>query len=59
MNFYDAVRLGQEIASELENGIVFFEPNLVVVRFVTEEEMERAVGQLVQSSWVASLTPDE
>ena len=59
LNFYDAVRLGQEIASELENGVVFFEPNLVVVRSVTEEEMERAVGQLVRSSWVASLTPDE
>ena len=58
LNFYDAVRLGQEIASELENGVVFFEPNLVVVRSVTEAEMERAAGLLVQSGLVASLIPD-
>ena len=58
LNFYDAVRLGQEIESELENGGVFFEPNLVVVRSVTKAEMERAAGQLVQSGLVASLTPE-
>jgi hypothetical protein len=58
LNFYDAVRLGQEIESELENGGVFFEPNLVVVRSVTKAEMERVAGQLVQYGLVASLTPE-
>lgn len=58
LNFYDAVRLGQEIESELENGGVFFEPNLVVVRSVTKAAMERAAEQLVQSGLVALLTPD-
>lgn len=58
LNFYDAVRLGQEIESELENGSVFFEPNLVIVRSVTKVEIERAAAHLVQSGLVASLTPE-
>lgn len=57
LNFYDAVRLGQEIKSGLERGGVFFEANLIVVRSVTEEEMARAVEQLVYSGQVASLVP--
>lgn len=58
LNFYDAVRLGQELESELERGSVFFEPNLVVVRSVTRSDMERAVELLVQSGRVASLMPE-
>lgn len=58
LNFYDAVRLSQEIESELESGGVFFEPNLVIVRSVTRSDMERAAEQLVQSGQVASLTPE-
>lgn len=58
LNFYDAVRLRQEIESEFENGRVFFESNLVIVRKVTKEEMERAVEQLVQSGLVASLAAE-
>ena len=59
LNFYDAVRLGQEIQNEIESGGVFFEPNLIVVQSVTREEMTRAVEQLVQSGQVASLIPGE
>lgn len=58
LNFYDAVRLGQEIENELENGGVFFEPNLVVVRSVTKSEMERAAEQLVRSGLMVSLAPE-
>lgn len=58
LNFYDAVRLNQEIKSELESGSVFFEPNLVVVRSVTRADMEQAAEQLVQSGQVASLIPE-
>jgi hypothetical protein len=58
LNFYDAVRLRQEIESELEGSGVFFEPNLVIVPSVTRADMERAVEQLVQSGQVASLTPE-
>jgi len=57
LSFYDAVRLSQEIESELESGGVFFEPNLVIVRSVTRIEMERAVEQLVQSGLMALLVP--
>jgi hypothetical protein len=59
LNFYDAARLGQEVESALENGGMFFEPNLVIVRSVTRAEMERAVEQLVQSGLVASLTAEQ
>lgn len=58
LNFYDVVRLGQEIESEFERGGLFFEPNLVIVRSVTKAEMEGATEQLVQSGLVASLTPE-
>ncbi|GLR13241.1 hypothetical protein GCM10007907_20310 [Chitinimonas prasina] len=58
LNFYDAARLGQEIESELESGNVFFEPNLVIVRSVTKEEMERAVEDLVRFGLVVSLAPE-
>ena len=58
LNFYDAVRLGQEIKDELERGGVFFEPNLVVVRSVTKAEMGKAAERLVQSGLVAALTPE-
>jgi len=58
VNFYDAVRLGQEIESGLESGRVFFEPNLVIVRSVTRAEMEAAMDQLVQFGQVTSLTPE-
>ncbi len=49
LNFYDPVRLRQEVESELQRGNVFFEPNLVVVNSVTRADMERAVEVLVQS----------
>jgi len=58
LNFYDVVRLGQEIESELDNGSLFFEPNLVIVRSVTKSDMERAAEHLVQSDQVDSLTPE-
>lgn len=59
LNFYDAVRLNQEILSELEHGGVFFEPNLVVVPSVTREAMEHAAQQLVLSGHVASLVEEQ
>jgi hypothetical protein len=58
LSFYDAVRLGQEIESELQRGSVFFEPNLVVIQAVTRSDMERAAELLVQSGHVASLVAE-
>lgn len=58
LNFYDAVRLAQEIESELDSSRAFFEPNLIIVRSVARAEMERAAEHLVQSGLVASLMPE-
>ena len=49
LNFYDPVRLAQEIASEHERSAVFCEPNLVVVKKVTRSGMEEAAQELVRS----------
>jgi len=48
LNFFESVRLQQEIKSDLERVGVFFEPNLVVVSSVTRANMERAAEVLVQ-----------
>ena len=56
--FYDPVRLGQEIASQLERGSIFFEPNLVVVKSVTGPNMEQAARQLAESDQVKFPVPD-
>ncbi|MHC4049052.1 hypothetical protein [Bradyrhizobium sp. 25ACV] len=55
LNFYDPVRLRQEIEDMLAKGEAFFEPNLVVVRSVTRASMEGAAAQLAQSSTLALL----
>lgn len=49
LNFYDPVRLGQEIESELHRRTAFFEPNLVVIQSVTRSAMKSAVEILVRS----------
>jgi hypothetical protein len=58
LNFYDPVRLGQEIESEFRRGGMFFEPNLVVVPSVTRSDMERAVELLLKSGQMTSLIPE-
>ena len=59
LNFYDPVRLSQEIESELERGAAFFEPNLVIVRSVTKSDMQQAAEMLAQSGQAATLVPEE
>ena len=58
LNFYDPVRLNQEIESEFGRGAIFFEPNLLVVQSVTRSNMERAVELLMKSGQVGSLIPE-
>jgi hypothetical protein len=58
LNFYDPVRLRQEIEREFRRGGMFFEPNLVVVPSVTRSDMERAAELLVKSGQMTSLTPE-
>jgi len=59
LNFYDPVRLGQDIEGELAEGRVFFEPNVVVVRSVTRVNMEQAAEHLAQSVYVEMLIPEK
>ncbi len=58
LNFYDPVRLGQEIESELARGVFFFESNLVVLEVVTRPNMEKAVEELVKSNNIKLLTDE-
>ena len=58
LNFYDPVRLSQEIESGLQRGGVFIERNLIVIRSVTRLEMERAAELVVQSGQLASMIPE-
>lgn len=58
LNFYDLTRLNQEIESELERGVAFCEPNLVIVRAVTRSDMEQAAEILAQSGQANTLSPE-
>ncbi len=58
LNFYDAVRLGQSIEGELQNGDYFFEPNLVVVKSVTGSNMRQAAELLAKSDVTKFLVPE-
>jgi hypothetical protein len=52
LTFYDPARLAQDVESELEERVTFFEPNLVVVRKVNRAEMNAAVNDLVRTGRV-------
>ena len=58
LNFYDLARLSQEIESELERGVAFVEPNLVIVRSVTKSDMQQAAEMLAQSGQAAILVSE-
>jgi hypothetical protein len=58
LNFYDPVRLGQEIESELHCRTAFFEHNLIVIQSVTRSDMKSAVEILVQSGEAGLLVPE-
>jgi hypothetical protein len=58
LNFYDSVRLSQEIENELQRGGLFFESNLVVVHSVTRSDMERAAEVLMKSGQQALLVAE-
>lgn len=58
LNFYDAVRLQQEIESALESGAMFFEPNLLVIKVVDKAKIEEATELLVRSRQARFLLPE-
>ena len=41
--FYDQVRLAQDIEVELEGSTSFFEPNLLIIKSVDRNHMEKAI----------------
>jgi hypothetical protein len=47
--FYDPTRLSQDIEDELEGGVAFLERNLLVVKTVDRNNMEKAIEFLAKS----------
>ncbi|WP_369275913.1 hypothetical protein AB5J55_43680 [Streptomyces sp. R11] len=57
LTIYDPVRLGQDVAAEVESDGYFTETNLVVVPRVTREDITRAVAAMAQCDF-AGLKPE-
>ena len=56
--FIDPVRLGQELASNIETGACYFaEPNLIVLPEVTTAAMKTAIEGLARSGLLKHLKP--
>lgn len=58
LNFYDPIRLQQEIEDALESGVMFYEPNLLVIKAVVKAKINDAVELLVRSGQVRLLLPE-
>ncbi len=58
LTFYDPVRLGQDLAEEVETGRSFLaEPGLVVLPALTREAIIRAVDELFREGFFRELMP--
>jgi hypothetical protein len=55
LNFYDPVRLGQDIEDEIANESFFHQTNLIVIETVTRASMEEAVAKIIANDVVKSL----
>lgn len=58
LRFYDPARLRQQIDDELGRERAFFEPNLIIVQFVTRANMEHAVRRLVESGQLVNFVSE-
>jgi hypothetical protein len=58
LSFYDSIRLQQEIESALESGVMFFEPNLIVIKTVDKAKIEEAVELFMRSDQTRFLLPE-
>lgn len=47
--FYDPARLSQDIKDELNGGIVFFECNILIVKSVDRDHMEKAIAYIAET----------
>ncbi|MES2822757.1 MAG: hypothetical protein V4732_04075 [Pseudomonadota bacterium] len=59
LNFYDPIRLSQEIGDELSDSDVFFEDNLIVVHSVDRSQIEKAVDFLAKAERLTRLKPEQ
>ena len=55
LTFFEPVRLGQEIESDISRAGMFFEPNVVVVPAITRDVIEHAAARLVKGGRLADL----
>ena len=55
ITFYDAVRLSQDIAAELSARNFFVEPNLLVLKRIDRESIERTVQKIVDTGEIRYL----
>ncbi len=49
----------EDLLELIARGVAFFLPNHVIVRAVTNSEMQQAAEMLAQSGQVATLVPEE
>ncbi len=57
--FYDIARLSQDIEYELSVKAAFFEKNIVALKFVNRESIERAIEFIAASDGFARMKPEE
>lgn len=57
LTIFDPVRLTQEIADKLATNAAFSECNLVVVRAVTRDEIQKAVAELAETGFESICEP--
>jgi hypothetical protein len=57
LNFYDPIRLAQEISDELIVNDVFIEYNLLVIKSVDRLNIKNAIEYLIKSEKLYFLTP--
>jgi hypothetical protein len=57
LNFYDPIRLAQEIADELIAQNVFIEDNLLVIKSVDRLNIQNAIEFLINSEKLCLLKP--
>ena len=57
LNFFDPVRLGQEVSDEIDRCESFLEDNLVVIRSLTRARIEAAAKWIIETERVNLLVP--
>jgi hypothetical protein len=59
LNFWNPVRLAQDIESYLEGGGFFFEENLIVVKEINLKSIREAVAGLIETGQISRLVASQ